>query len=30
MDGIPRVMSPIHDLATKLEIFWNHKVILEP
>jgi hypothetical protein len=30
MDRIPRAMSLIHDLAVKLEIFQNHKTILEP
>jgi hypothetical protein len=30
MDKIPRAMSLIHDLAVKLEIFWNHKANLEP
>jgi hypothetical protein len=23
-------MSPVHDLAAKLEVLWDHKVILEP
>jgi hypothetical protein len=30
MDRIPRAMGLIHDLAVKLKIFWNHKVVLEP
>jgi hypothetical protein len=30
MDGIPRAMSLINDLAANLEVFWNHKVVLEP
>jgi hypothetical protein len=30
MDRIPRAISLIHDLAVKLEILQNQKVILEP
>jgi hypothetical protein len=29
MDRVPRAMSLIHDLAVKLEVLWNHKVVLE-
>jgi hypothetical protein len=30
VDGVSGAMSLIHDLAAKLEVLWNHKVILEP
>jgi hypothetical protein len=30
MDRILRAMSLIHDLAVKLEIFQNHKAMIEP
>jgi hypothetical protein len=30
MDGVSGAMSLIHDLAAKLEVLWDHKVILEP
>jgi hypothetical protein len=23
-------MSPVHDLAAKLKVLWDHKVIIEP
>jgi hypothetical protein len=30
MDRVSKAMSLIHDLAVKLEVLWDHKVILEP
>jgi hypothetical protein len=30
MDGVPRAMCFILDLAMKLNIFQNHKAMLEP
>jgi hypothetical protein len=30
MDRVSRAMSLIHDLAAKLKVLWDHKVILEP
>jgi hypothetical protein len=30
VDGVSRVMSLIHDLAAKLKVLFDHKVILEP
>jgi hypothetical protein len=30
MDIVPRAMSLTQDLAVKLEVPWNHKVVLEP
>jgi hypothetical protein len=29
MDRVSRAMSLIHDLATKLEVLWDYKAILE-
>jgi hypothetical protein len=30
VDGVSGAMSLIHDLAVKLNVLWDHKVILEP
>jgi hypothetical protein len=30
MDRVLKAMSLIHDLVVKLEVLWNHKVVLEP
>jgi hypothetical protein len=30
VDGVSQKMSLIHDLAVKLNVLWDHKVILEP
>jgi hypothetical protein len=30
VDGVSGAMSLIHDLMVKLEVLWDHKVILEP
>jgi hypothetical protein len=30
VDGVSGAMSLIHDPTVKLEVLWDHKVILEP